>query len=76
MKYSVDRIEANIAIVEDIITKEIKEIPLNKILGKVRDGSIIVFSNGNYILDENEEEKIRLRIEEKLSKLEKRNSSN
>ena len=73
MKYAIDRIEENIAILEDINTKEKLEININELPKEIKEGSILVFKDNKYIIDEDEEEKRRKIILEKFNKL-KRNS--
>ena len=65
MKYAIDRIEENIAILEDINTKELPK--------EIKEGNILLFKDNKYIIDEDEEEKRRKIILEKFNKL-KRNS--
>ena len=69
MKYSVDRIEEDIVILQDLDTKEIKEV-LKKDIGiKVSDGDILVFKNNKYQKDKKlKEDRIKL-IQEKMNRL-------
>jgi hypothetical protein len=69
MKYSVDRIEDNIIILQDLDTKEIKEV-LKKDIGiRVKDGDILVYKDNKYKKDNKlKEDRIKL-IQEKLNKL-------
>ena len=73
MKYAIDRIEENIAILEDINTKEKIEINITELPKGIKEGSILVFKDNKYIIDEKEEENRRKIILEKFNKL-KRNS--
>ena len=73
MKYAIDRIEENIAILENINTKEKLEININELPKEIKEGSILVFKDNKYIIDEAEEENRRKIILEKFNKL-KRNS--
>ncbi len=69
MKYSVDRVEDNIIVLQNINTKEIIEINKKDINFKVVDGDIIVFKDNKYIKDEKlKEDRLRL-IQEKLNKV-------
>ena len=69
MKYAVDRIEGNIIILENINTKEIKEINKKSISFKVNDGDILVLKNNKYYKDDKlKEERLKI-IKEKLDKL-------
>ena len=69
MKYSVDRIEEDIVILQDLDTKEIKEVSKKSISIKVSDGDILVFKNNKYQKDKKlKEDRIKL-IQEKMNRL-------
>ena len=72
MKYAIDRIEENIAILEDINTKEKLEINVNELPKEIKEGSILLFKDNKYILDKNEEEQRRTIILEKFNKLKRK----
>lgn len=68
MKYAIDRIENNFAVLENLETKEIVLEKLDT-LPKIKEGSILVYKDGKYLLD-NIEEKTRIAmIKEKMQKL-------
>ena len=69
MKYSVDRIEDNIIILQDLDTKEIKEV-LKKDIGiRVKDGDILVYKDNKYMKDNKlKEDRLKL-IQEKMNRL-------
>lgn len=69
MKFAIDRIEENIAICQNIETKEIIEIDVDKLPKEIKEGCVIYFDGKDYLLDEEEENKIRKRIEDKMNKL-------
>lgn len=69
MNYAVDRIDENIATIENINNKEKKEVPLELLPKNVKEGSVITLENDTYILNSNEEETRRKIIEEKLNRL-------
>lgn len=72
MKYAVDRIEEEIVILEDINSKDKKEVNINKLPNNIQEGNIVIFNEDNkYILDEQEENIIRKRIMDKFNKLKK-----
>ncbi len=71
MKYSVDRIENDIAILEDISTKEKKEVMLKFLPKNIKDGSILIYNNKKYTLDENEEIIRRNNLRKKFNALKK-----
>ena len=69
MKYSVDRIEGSIVILQDLNTKEIKEVNKKNIKFKIKDGDIIVFKDNCYYKDDNlKEDRLKL-IQEKINRL-------
>ena len=69
MKFAVDRIEENIAILENITTQEKIEIAIEQLPKGLHEGAIIVVKGNKYILDSQEEDKRRKRIQEKLNRL-------
>lgn len=71
MKYAIDRIENNIAILEDIQTKERIEIETSLLPRNVKEGNILIQKDNEYILNESEEDIRRKRIMEKFNKLKK-----
>ena len=71
MKYSVDRIENDIAVLEDITTKEKIEINVNYLPKKIKEGTILEKKDDSFIIDEEEENIRRKRIMEKFNKLKK-----
>lgn len=71
MKYSIDRIEGNIAILEDINNKEKLEVDISLLPSNIKAGSILLLKNNIYIIDETEEDIRRKRIMEKFNKLKK-----
>ena len=71
MKYAVDRIENNFAILENIQTKEKKTIEL-VLLPIVKEKDILIFEEGRYKLDSKEKENRVEIIKEKLARLKKK----
>lgn len=71
MKYAIDRIEEDIVILEDIISKEKKEVNINKLPNNIQEGNIVICEDDKYILDEQEENIRRKRIMDKFNKLKK-----
>lgn len=69
MKWIVDRIEGNIVILENERTKEKLEIEQEKLPDSIHDGSVLLQSDQQFILDLNSEEEKRKKIEEKFQKL-------
>ena len=69
--FAIDRIEDNIVILENIKTKEQREIHRYELPSNIHEGAIVKFYNNNYILEKNEEEKRRREILERFKKLRK-----
>lgn len=69
MKYAIDRIENNIAILENITTKEKKEISILSLPPNIHEGTILLETNNTYIIDPLEELTRTKLIEEKFKKL-------
>lgn len=72
MKYSIDRIENNIAIIENITTGEKKEIEISKLPDNIKEGNILIEEENNYYLDYEEEEKRRKNIKSRFENLKKK----
>ena len=71
MKYSIDRIENNIAILENIDTQEIIEVDINLLPVGSKETSIIKIEDNQYILDTQEEQKRKEDIFSRFNKLRK-----
>lgn len=69
MKYAIDQIIDNIAILENIETKEKLEVDTNLLPKNIKEKNILVEKNGKYFKDKKEEAAILKRIEEKLKRL-------
>lgn len=72
MKYAIDRFENNLAILENLETKEIIEIDVKKLPSNICEGSILVEDNGVYVRDLSTEKARRDLIFEKFNKLKKK----
>lgn len=74
VQYAVDRIEeGKIAVCQDLVTGEVKDVPLDTLPEGVREGSILDYKDGKYELNEQEEKIRRDRIKQKMDLLFKRN---
>lgn len=73
MKWAVDRIINDIVIIENIETLEKREVDITLLPSSIYEGSILVYQNNKYILDETEEEQRRRLIEEKFMRLRNNN---
>ena len=69
MKYAIDQIIDNIAILENIETKEKLEVDTKLLPKNVKEKNILVEKSGKYFKDKKEEEARLKRIEEKLKRL-------
>lgn len=65
----VDRIENNIAVCENRRNKSIIEISIEKLPPGVKEGTVIRYQDGNFIIDVEEQENIEKKIEEKMKLL-------
>ena len=66
MKYSVDRIENKIVILQNLDTKEIKEVKLPFI---VKEGDILVYKDNKFIKDDNSKNDRLKKLQEKLKRV-------
>ena len=72
MKYVIDRIEGEIAILENLDTKEKKEENISHLPKEIKEGSILIFSNDEYKLNLELEKERRKSILEKFNRLKKK----
>lgn len=70
MKYAVDEIIDEIAIIENIETEEKKEVSIKVLPKNIKEGNVVV-ENITYKLDTKEEEIRRRIIKDKLERLKK-----
>lgn len=71
MKYAIDRIEENIAILENITTKEIIEVELSLLPPNIQESNILIYENNEYKLDTETESKRKEDILNRFNKLRK-----
>ena len=71
MKFSVDRIEEGIAILENIYSKEIIEVEVSELDFIIFEGNILVYENGVFSLDKKEEDLRRESLRDRLNNLKK-----
>lgn len=67
--YTIDRFEEDIAVLENNITKKIKNVKKEDLPDEIKEGTVLKCINGKYFLDKESEEQISNRIEEKMNKL-------
>lgn len=72
MKYAIDRIEEDIVILEDIKTKEKKEVNVCLLPSSIYEGMILVYKDGRYLSDLKTEEERRREILERFMRLRNR----
>lgn len=71
MKYSVDRIENNVVIFQNLETREIYEEKLDRFPENIKEGDIVAFSNEKYIIDNTTIMKRKKSLRERLERLKK-----
>ena len=71
-KYSVDRIEEDIIVLENIDNKEIIEINKSELDFEVVDGNILRLVDGKFVLDKEIEIKRKESLRERLNRLKNR----
>ena len=69
MKYTVDRIENDIVVLETFDTLEMVNVKKDLLPTNIHEGSILYYENNKYILDEQEEIERRKKIEERFNQL-------
>ena len=71
MKYVIDRIENDIAVLEGLETRKIINVSLSKLPKNVLESDVLNFENGKYVLDEKTKlERLEI-IRRKMDKLRK-----
>ena len=69
MKYAVDRVEGDIVILENLETKEKKEVQKSELPNTIKESNIVIESNNTYSISQEEEnERLKL-IQEKFNKI-------
>ena len=69
MEYIIDRFEENIAVCQNVINDEIKNIERGFLPEETKEGDVIVFSDGKYFLDREKTEERKRLIKEKFDSL-------
>lgn len=69
MYYIIDRIEENVVVCENMETQKIENIEKKKLPSNIKQGLVIKFENGVYSIDEEETEKRKKTIHEKVKNL-------
>ena len=74
MKYSVDQIIDNIAVLENIDNNEKTHVNIEYLPDNIHEGSILRYEDSNYILDEEEEKDRKESFRERLERLKRLNN--
>ena len=69
IKYAVDKIEENIAELENLETGEHLYINVKKLPAKVKEQDVLVYISKKYILDNKEKEERKKKINKKFEQL-------
>ena len=69
MKYAVDSIVDDIAVIENLETKEKKEVNLAFLPEEIQEGNILVYQDCEYHINKQYEADRRKTLEEKLERL-------
>lgn len=69
VEYTIDRFEGDIAVCEDRNNNKMIEIMKENLPEGAKEGSIIKYENGKYILDLGKDKEIANRIKKKMDKL-------
>ncbi len=67
--YTLDRFEGDFAVLENRNTKQMTDIPISNIPSKAKEGDILKFSNGSYVVDYEETRAVSDKIREKMDNL-------
>ncbi len=71
MKWTVDRLEEDIAVLINDTTEEIKEVKKSILPSSIHEGSILNYINNEYIEDTEDEKNRRQSIQDRFNKLKK-----
>ena len=69
MKYAVDQIVDEIAVIEDIETGDKKEISLELLPEEVQEGNVLLYQDNEYYINKEYEAVRRQSLEEKMEEL-------
>lgn len=69
MRYIVDRIEGDIAVLENVSTKDIIEVSVYELPSSICDGSVLIYEDDKYYIDDKYEEERKKSIQEKFNRL-------
>lgn len=69
MKYVIDKIENDIAVLENIDDNSLKEVNIKLLPEGVKETDVLIFDGNSYILDSKEKEDRLARIKEKMERM-------
>lgn len=72
MMYSVDKIENDVATIENILTKELINVKLKDLPNNVKEKDMLMYDGNSYILDESLKEKRTRMLKDKMELLRKK----
>lgn len=72
MKYSIDRIENDIAVLENIDTNELIEVEISLLPEKIKEANIVIYEDDEYKLDQQTEETRKKDLLSRFNKLKKK----
>ena len=68
-KFVIDRFEEGFAVCENRDTKQMHNIEIKDLPEGAKEGTVLKFENGKYVIDELEEQEISNRIKQKMDNL-------
>lgn len=72
MMYSVDKIENDVATIENLLTKELINVKLKDLPNNVKEKDMLIYDGNSYILDESLKEKRTRMLKDKMELLRKK----
>ena len=72
MMYSVDKIENDVATIENLLTKELINVKLKDLPNNVKEKDMLMYDGNSYILDEPLKEKRVRMLKDKMELLRKK----
>ena len=72
MMYSVDKIENDVATIENLLTKELINVKLKDLPNNVKEKGVLKYDGNSYMLDESLKEKRTRMLKDKMELLRKK----
>lgn len=72
MMYSVDKIENDVATIENLLTKELINVKLKDLPNNVKEKDMLIYDGNSYMLDEPLKEKRTRMLKDKMELLRKK----